>query len=293
MYDLRNYAAVTGAYWGFTLTDGALRMLVLLHFHTIGFSPLDLAFLFLLYEVMGVFTNFYGGWIGSRYGLKITLFAGIIVQILALLMLSGVQPNWLTIFSVLYVMLAQALSGIAKDLTKLSSKSAVRVVVHDVNQGILFKWIAALTGSKNALKGLGFMLGGLLLEILGFQQSLWALAALLALILIITIGAISADLGKSVKNITSRDLFSKSREINYLSCARIFLFASRDVWFVVGVPVYFYSQFNWSFDQVGTFLAVWLIGYGIVQAVVPKLFPSIRNTETGAKAAKYWGLILS
>ena len=32
MAGARNYAVVTASYWSFTLTDGALRMLVLLHF---------------------------------------------------------------------------------------------------------------------------------------------------------------------------------------------------------------------------------------------------------------------
>ena len=153
MNDIRNYAAVIGGYWGFTLTDGALRMLVLLHFHTLGFSPLDLAFLFLLYEAMGIFSNFFGGWIGSRFGLRITFFAGLFIQISALLMLSSVQTDWIISFSVIYVMLAQALSGVAKDLTKMSSKSAVKLVVDGRDQGLLFKWIAILTGSKNATKG--------------------------------------------------------------------------------------------------------------------------------------------
>ena len=30
-------------YWAFTLTDGALRMLVVLHFHQLGYSPLEIA----------------------------------------------------------------------------------------------------------------------------------------------------------------------------------------------------------------------------------------------------------
>ena len=186
MNDFGSYVAVTAAYWDFTLTDGALRMLVLLHFHTLGFSPLDLAFLFLLYEAMGVFTNLFGGWIGAKYGLKINLFVGLITQIIALLMLSAVQPTWVVLYSVIYVMLAQALSGIAKDLTKMSSKYVVKVVINEEKQDDLFKWLALLTGSKNALKGLGFLFGGILLQFLGFSTSLWSMAALLTLILFIT-----------------------------------------------------------------------------------------------------------
>ncbi|NVJ92125.1 MAG: MFS transporter, partial [Methylocystaceae bacterium] len=230
MSDLRNYACVTASYWGFTLSDGALRMLVLLHFHHLGYSPLDLAFLFLLYEAMGIVTNFVGGWIGARFGLRLTLFAGLTIQILALILLSLLQNDWAISLSVTYVMGAQALSGIAKDLTKMSSKSAVKLVVAD--EGLLFKWISLLTGSKNALKGIGFFLGGLLLESLGFQYALWAMALTLTAVLIFAVTAVQGELGKAKSKITGKDLFSKSREINILSFARIFLFASRDVWFV-------------------------------------------------------------
>jgi len=293
MADVRNYISVTAAYWAFTLTDGALRMLVLLHFHGLGYSPLDIAFLFLLYEAMGIVTNFFGGWIGSRFGLRITLFAGLIVQIVALVMLSQVDPAWALAFSVAYVMCAQALSGVAKDLTKMSSKSAVKLVVKGEGQGLLFKWVALLTGSKNALKGLGFFLGGFLLQVLGFQWSLWSMAIMLAAVLVLTLLTLKADLGKAKEKIRGRELFSKTREINYLSAARIFLFASRDVWFVVGVPVYLYSVFGWSFEGIGTFMAAWVIGYGMVQASAPKFLRRTEDSGSGAQAAKLWGVILA
>jgi predicted MFS family arabinose efflux permease len=292
MHDIRSYAAVTGAYWAFTLTDGALRMMVLLHFHQLGFTPIDLAFLFLLYEAMGIVTNAVGGWIGARFGLRLTLHAGLAIQIVALVMLSGVNPHWSLPMSVGYVMVAQALSGCAKDLTKMSSKSAVKLVVADNNQGLLFKWIALLTGSKNALKGLGFLLGGVMLSALGFAVSLWSMAAMLAVVLVLAIATIRADLGKAKSPLGKRDLFSKSREINLLSAARIALFASRDVWFVVGVPVYLYETLGWSFDQVGGFMALWIIGYGCVQALVPRLLKGARNTAGAARAATVWGFVL-
>lgn len=291
MSDLRNYACVTASYWGFTLSDGALRMLVLLHFHHLGYSPLDLAFLFLLYEAMGIVTNFVGGWIGARFGLRLTLFAGLTIQILALILLSLLQNDWAISLSVTYVMGAQALSGIAKDLTKMSSKSAVKLVVAD--EGLLFKWISLLTGSKNALKGIGFFLGGLLLESLGFQYALWAMALTLTAVLIFAVTAVQGELGKAKSKITGKDLFSKSREINILSFARIFLFASRDVWFVVGVPIFFASQLGWSFDQIGLFMAAWIVGYGIIQAFVPRLTKNTTDAQSGARAAAFWGFALA
>lgn len=290
MTDVKNYACVTASYWGFTLSDGALRMLVLLHFHHLGYTPLDLAFLFLLYEAMGILTNFIGGWIGARFGLRLTLFIGLSVQIFALIMLSLLQTDWAMSLSVAYVMVAQALSGIAKDLTKMSSKSAVKLVVSD--EGLLFKWVSLLTGSKNALKGIGFFLGGLLLEILGFQLALWVMAGVLGFILLIALNLIHGELGKAKSKITGKDLFSKSREINILSFARIFLFASRDVWFVVAIPVFFAEKLGWNFNQIGFFMAAWIVGYGIIQAFVPRLSKQTTDAQSGAQAAMLWGFIL-
>ncbi|MCR9220539.1 MAG: organoarsenical effux MFS transporter ArsJ [Alphaproteobacteria bacterium] len=294
--DGRTYAAVTAAYWGFTLTDGALRMLVLLHFHALGFTPLDLAFLFLLYEAMGAVTNLAGGWIGARFGLRLTLYAGLAVQIVALAALSAVDQSWTLALSVAYVMGAQALSGVAKDLTKMSAKSAVKLVVRDDagrGQSPLFRMVALLTGSKNALKGVGFFLGGLLLQTIGFAPALWAMAGALALVLAASLAFIRGDLGRAKQKVVRRDLFAKSRPINLLSAARVFLFAARDVWFVVGVPLFLYDVLGWRFDQVGAFMALWVIGYGIVQALVPRLLRGARDAGRATAAARGWGLALA
>lgn len=265
--NLRNYILVTAAYWADTITDGAIRMLVLLYFFNLGYSPFQVAMLFLFYEVFGVVTNFVGGWLGARLGLKATLFGGLSIQIIALSMLA-INPAWLT---VPYVMMAQALSGIAKDLTKMSSKSAIKFVVPGDAQSTLFKWVAILTGSKNALKGVGFFVGGLLLTLVGFQSALWGLAGLVLTALVCTAILMKGDLGKADKKATFRQMFSKNRAVNLLSAARVFLFGSRDVWFVVGLPVFLYDVVGWNFWQVGGFLAIWVIGYGFVQAAAPSL----------------------
>lgn len=273
--NLKSYSIVTASYWGLTLTDGALRMLVLLHFHTLGYSPVSLAFLFLLYECCGILTNLLGGWLGSRVGLKFTLHAGLALQVVALVMLSFTDPSWAVGVSVAYVMASQALSGIAKDLTKMSSKSAVKLLVRDEN-GALFKWVAVLTGSKNTLKGVGFLLGGVLLTWLGFSGALWTMAGGLALVLLATMLLLKQDMGKTRAKVKFTQLFSKSREMNWLSAARLFLFASRDVWFVVALPVFLKDSFGWNFYQVGAFMAAWVIGYGMVQACAPQL---VRRTH--------------
>ena len=271
MIELRNYILVTWAYWGFTLTDGALRMLVLLHFYQLGYSPVQIAFLFLFYEFFGVLTNLFGGWIGSQLGLKVTLIAGLALQVLALSMLALLDPAWTIGFSVAYVMGAQALSGIAKDLTKMSSKSAIKVLVPDDAEGQLFRWVALLTGSKNALKGAGFFLGGALLAWLGFRSSLLLMAAGLILVLLVMLVSLPRAIGLSKQKTKFRAILSKSREINLLSAARVFLFGSRDIWFVVGLPVFLAASLGWSFTEVGGFLALWVIGYGGVQALAPRL----------------------
>lgn len=289
----RSYGLVTGSYWGLTLTDGALRMLVLLHFHDLGFSPIHLAFLFLLYEFCGILTNLLGGWIGSRIGLRFTLFVGLATQIIALVMLSYVQDHWVTWISVSYVMSSQALSGIAKDLTKMSSKSAVKLLAkgdsESETQGVLFRWVAILTGSKNTLKGIGFFMGGMLLTQLGFVYALRCMAAMLVLVLFIIFIALKQDMGRSKAKVKFKNLFSKSREINVLSAARFFLFASRDVWFVVGLPVFLAEELGWSFSRVGAFMAAWVIGYGLVQAGTPWLIKRKDNQISGARAAQGWG----
>jgi|TARA_B110000438_G_scaffold283511_1_gene311591 MFS family permease len=291
----RAYALVTSAYWGFTLTDGALRMLVLLHFHDRGLTVIQLAYLFLLYEFCGILTNLFGGWLASSKGLKITLTSGLFLQILSLVLLSLLNPVWSLVLTIAYIMGTQALSGIAKDLTKMSSKSAVRVLVPTDTaeaQSGLFKWVAILTGSKNALKGIGFFLGGLLLTTLGFQWALWSMAIALSVILIILKFSLKGDLGRSKQKAKFRDLFSKTREINILSAARFFLFASRDVWFVVGLPVFLSSVFNWSHSATGAFMAAWMIGYGIVQASAPKLLRKKETVSQTAHSALIWGILL-
>jgi len=294
MLDIRNYAIVTAAYWGFMLTDGALRMLVLLHFHTLGYTPFQLASLFLVYEVMGIVTNATGGWIASRFGLKLTLTTGLAAQIVALLALSALDPNWSVAMSVSYVLLVQGVSGVAKDLTKMSSKSAIKLVVPKDAHGALYKWVALLTGSKNAIKGLGFFVGAFLLSTMGFTDGLYLMTAVLAVILIASLIAVDGTMGQSKKKTKFTEIFSKSAEINLLSAARVFLFGARDVWFVVGVPVFLYDQLDWTFNEVGAFMAAWVIGYGFVQAIAPKL--TVRSDDgrsAEVRGAAMWVAVLA
>ncbi|MBF0588953.1 MAG: organoarsenical effux MFS transporter ArsJ [Magnetococcales bacterium] len=287
---LRNYLVVTFAYWAFTVTDGAIRMLVVLHFHNLGYTPLAVAFLFLFYELFGVITNAVGGYIGSRLGLNTTMYVGMAMQVLALGMLA-INPDWL---SVVYVMFWMACSGIAKDLNKMSAKSSVKLMVPEGSDSKLFKWVAVLTGSKNSLKGGGFFLGSALLALIGFQNALWSLAVGLLMALLLTMALLPKDMGKAKSKVKFTQIFSKSQEINWLSGARFFLFGSRDVWFVVALPVYLAAVLGWGHMQVGGFLALWVIGYGFVQAAAPGLLRN-RQEKRGpdGPTARLWAFILA
>ena len=273
------YMAVTAAYWAFMLTDGALRMLVLLHFHTLGFSPVQLAYLFLLYEFMGIVTNLSAGWIAARFGLTTTLYAGLGFQIVALAALSQLDAGWGEAFSVAFVMAVQGISGVAKDLAKMSAKSAVKVLAPADDSSALFRWVAVLTGSKNAVKGFGFLLGAALLASVGFQASIISMAVVLALILAAVAAFMPPGLPRGKKKVKFSQVLSKDRNINRLSLARLFLFGARDVWFVVGVPIYFYSVLSdgteegnrAAFFLIGACMAGWIVFYGVVQANAPKL----------------------
>ena len=278
----KQYLTITLSYWAFTLTDGALRMLVLFFFHGLGYSPIELASLFLLYEFFGILTNLYGGWLATRIGLNTSLHIGLALQILALGMLT-VDPSML---SLVYVMIAQAISGIAKDLNKMSAKSSIKLLLSDNQQTKLYRWVALLTGSKNSLKGLGFFLGGFLMTTLGFASSLHALMVLLAITLVLSLLLLKPQ-KTSYKPKFSESL-SKSRDINLLSGARFFLFGSRDIWFVIALPVFLQSQLQWTHLQVGSFMACWVIGYGLVQALAPKITSNYQQqTPTGSELTSW------
>ena len=292
MSGARNYAIVTAAYWGFTLTDGALRTLVLLHFYQLGYSPITLAMLFILYEVAGIVANLGGGWLSARFGITRMLAIGMAAQITGLLMLSALSPGWSEPLSVAWVVAAQGISGVAKDLTKTAAKSALKVTAA-AGSGSLFHWVAWFTGSKNAMKGIGFFLGGGLLELAGFRPALWLMAGGLALVLASVLLALPPLLGKAKASRSAREFLAKSRGVNLLAAARITLFGARDIWFVVGLPVFLYVN-GWTFAEVGGFLALWTIGYGLVQAVAPSF---VRRSADGLSrevpAARVWALGLA
>ncbi|MDB2385844.1 organoarsenical effux MFS transporter ArsJ [Shewanella sp.] len=283
---IRQYLLVTANYWAFTLTDGALRMLVVLHFYDLGYSPLAIAMLFLFYEVFGVVTNLVGGWLGARLGLNRTMNIGLALQIVALAML--LLPT--AMLTVPWVMAAQALSGIAKDLNKMSAKSAIKTLVPKNAEDKLYRWVALLTGSKNALKGAGFFLGGVLLSVAGFSGAVAIMAACLLLVWLGSLVNLKAELGKAKFKPKFSQLFSKSDKVNILSAARLCLFAARDVWFVIAVPVYLTSQLQWDHSQVGMFLALWVIAYGGVQSIAPSI--TAKTSAPAGKVATTWAGIL-
>jgi hypothetical protein len=292
MSAVRNYAVVTASYLGFTLTDGALRMLVLFHFYHLGYTPFTLAFLFLLYETAGIFANLGGGWLTLRFGIPRMLAIGLFLQIAGLTLLSALNPAWSAGTSVAWVVIAQGVAGVAKDLTKTASKSAIKASSLQ-GAGQLFRWVAWFTGSKNAMKGVGFFFGGALLQIIGFRPALWLMAGMVAIVLVGVTLALPRTLGKAKSSRSVRELFAKTRSINLLAAARIFMFGSRDVWFVVGLPVFLYG-YGWHYIGVAGFLAAWTIGYGVVQALAPQV---VRRSADGltreVPEARLWAWVLA
>lgn len=286
---LQQYILVTLNYWAFTLTDGALRVLVLLYFHELGYSPLELASVFLLYEFCGVITNLIGGWLGARLGLNTTMHFGLALQILALLMLF-VDP---ALLSVIYVMLTQTLSGIAKDLNKMSAKSSIKLLVPKDAPGKLYQWVSLLTGSKNTLKGVGFFLGSMLLAIIGFRGAVGLMAASLFVVLVFSLLFMQKDLGKTPYKPKFTDIFSKSPAVNRLSAARFFLFGSRDIWFVIALPVFLQDHLRWSYTEIGTLLAIWVIAYGFVQAGAPLITGIHKGKLPDGKSVMRWAILLA
>jgi predicted MFS family arabinose efflux permease len=289
---VRNYLVVTASYWGFTLVDGALRMLVLLHFFKLGYSPFTLSFLFLLYEFAGIVANLAGGWLAVRFGIPAMLAVGQGLQVAGLVMLSALDPAWTAMASVVWVVAAQGISGLAKDVTKTASKSAIKATSVE-GSGQLFKWVAWFTGSKNAMKGAGFFVGGLLLDWLGFKPALWLMAGLIGVVFLLGVTTLPRQLGKAKSSRTIKELFAKSRGVNLLAAARVFLFGARDVWFVVGLPVFLYAN-GWRFTEVGAFLAAWTIAYGAVQAFAPSLVSrSAGGLSSEIAAARVWAALLA
>ena len=285
---VRQYLLVTSNYWSFTLTDGALRMLIVLHFYTLGYTALEIAMLFLFYEFFGIVTNLVGGWLGARIGLNRTMNIGLGLQIIALAML--LVPS--SMLTVAWVMGAQALSGVAKDLNKMSAKSAIKLLIPQGANQQLYRWVAFLTGSKNSLKGAGYFLGGFLLWWLGFQGAVWAMVILIALMLMLSLFKLGQDLGVAKSKPKFSQIFSKSSNVNRLSAARFFLFGARDIWFVVALPVYLSAELGWMHTQVSTFLALWVIGYGVVQSIAPEISGLVKGSSSTRFQTVFWSLLL-
>jgi len=279
-----DYLLVTLSYLAFTLTDGAMRMLVLLHLHAQGETAWGLALILLPYEAAGVFTNLLSGFLGARFGLKPILTVGLLLQAGACLLLAA-DPARL---SITYVALTQILSGVAKDFVKNSAKSYVKALQPE-NQGArLFRWVAWMTGSKNAMKGVGFFAGGALLGWVGFSGTNLGLGG--ALIAASAFSAVTLPSIKGRANARLRGVVLHDTSVLWLSGARLFLFGSRDTWFAVALPLFLASA-GWPSITVGAVLAGWVVCYGAVQAFTPSLTRA-SNTRAASASTARWTLSL-
>lgn len=263
---------IGSAYSILTLSDGALRMLVLFHYYTLGYNALDLAIVFMLYELFGVIINLIGGQLANRVGLLNSMRIGIGLQIITLIALAIpdiIPAPW-------YVMLFQGFAGIAKDITKISAKSAITTISQHTSHG-LFRIIAAVTGAKNTLKGVGFFVGGLLLVSFDMRTALIVLAVCVGVGMLLTLIVKSAFPAAKTKSI--RGLLSPLSTVNRLAAARVFLFGARDVWQAIALPLFVATAPNWGFWQSGSVMALYTIGYGFVQALTPRILASSRTPD--------------
>jgi MFS family permease len=247
---LRPFVIISSSYLLFTITDGAIRMIVLLHAYNKSFSALEVSITFTLYELAGVFTNLAAGFMGAKWGIKLTLISGLSLQLLSYGLLFAWQDDWTKRESIIFVTVAQMFAGIAKDLTKLGGKTVTKLVTPEQKETHLFKLVSLITGWKNSLKGVGYFLGSALLSVsyelaLGFMMGLVVLAMPWAIL------GLDKSLGTAKKrNASWKEVFNlENRRLNILSLARLFLFASRDFWFEVPLPFFLRSP---SCDGLGT-----------------------------------------
>jgi len=290
------FAIISLAYLLFTVTDGALRMIVLLHAYNKAFSAWEVALMFSLYETAGVFTNLLAGIAGARWGIKNTLVIGLVLQLGGIGMLAGWQDDWTKTEAIIYVTCAQMLCGIAKDLTKLGGKTVTKLVTPEEKQAKLFKLVAWLTGMKNSLKGLGYFLGSAFL-LWNYYAALAFNAILILLAIPPALFGLTNALGRTRKeNLTFKQIFKKNPNVNWLSLARVFLFGSRDLWFEVPLPFFLRDNLvglGWNRAAVGGFLAGWIIFYGQVQSWSPQhLLLPLRQFPANNKHAALWAAIL-
>mmetsp|Transcript_19708 Transcript_19708/g.29246 ORF Transcript_19708/g.29246 Transcript_19708/m.29246 type:complete len:265 (+) Transcript_19708:113-907(+) len=162
---LRPFVIISSSYLLFTITDGAARLIVLLHAYNKSFSAFEVALMFTLYELAGVVTNLLAGIMGAKWGIKVTLLTGLLLQLVSYGLLFGWQDDWSKEQAILYVTMAQMWGGVAKDLTKLGGKTITKLVTPEEQETKLFKLVSLITGWKNSLKGVGYFLGSALLQI--------------------------------------------------------------------------------------------------------------------------------
>lgn len=292
---LKPFVVISSSYLLFTITDGGVRTIVLFNAFERDFTAFQVSLMFVLYELAGVVTNFLAGIAGARWGLRSTLLAGLCLQVVGIGMLFGWQKSFTKTEAIIFVTVAQMLSGIAKDLVKLGGKAVTKLVTPEGKEGRLFKMVSMITGLKNSLKGVGMFIGAALVQVTYFG----ALGTMLGIVLLAVPWAVlslESDLGRMRReNITLSSIFKKNHNVNFLSAARFFLFASRDAWFEVPLPFYLRSPegFGWERAAAGAFLGGWVIMYGQVQSWTPQLFSKpLRQFPANKYHATLWVAIL-
>ena len=242
---------------------------MLLHFNQLGYTPVQLAFLFLLYEFFGIVTNLVGGWLAARTGLRFTLVLGLALQVVALGLLAFLNREWSMALSVAYVMGCQALSGIAKDLTKMSAKSAVKVLVPE---GRRVRAVQVGRGADRLEERAERR--GLLRRRASCSRCSASAARLrrwptgVLVVLVFVLASLPAAIGQAKKKPTFTGILSNSPGINVCRwrgsrCSRRVTSGSSSA-----------CRFFWRACSAGrsprsaAFMALWVIAYGGVQSAV-------------------------
>jgi len=282
----------------FTITDGAIRSIILLYANKLGFNAILIAVMFSMYELAGVFTNLFGGVIATRYGLKFTLLCSLVCQVVGLGLLLTIEPIFGDLETMTnkggataFITFCQALSGIAKDLMKLSCKSMPKLVSKPGDDDKLFVLVAWVTGLKNSFKGFGSIVGAILINFTSLVTSVCVLLGIIGLIVPAPILYMDKFLGMNKKNaVFNLKVLQKGRDVNVLSLARFFLFGARDIWYEIAAPLFLSQALLWSDWTVGLFLGGYTIVYGFFQTSVSKLFKKSSKENLSSLAKVFNGL---
>ncbi len=257
---------VQWAYWSSTLVDGASRIIVPLHLARIGVSPTGIGLTFVASEFFALLASLLAGLSLSRLGYRFSFLLALFVQLLAsvgYVLLDGEadgQPSSV-VFVVVLVSLLRAGHSVGKELGRTTSSAFFKVLPPSSDDGNRFD-IQVLLGGKDGVKGVGILVGGLLVGLLGLTTAFLTLA-LLSLGVLLALGVGLPD--HRDRPVPTRTVWrTADRELVWLAIARALLYGGRDVWLVVAGPLML-SSAGAADVLVGLAFAAGLVIFGLAQ----------------------------